>query len=87
MYKSRWRFALEAFIVFLAIIFKPHSVFIQKHYDQGSLGEATENGRIEAKDGGFQFISTSGGGTYDIQSDGNSLVLEGNNWRCELEKN
>lgn len=56
-------------------------------YDQGSYGGATEYGYIE-KVGymAYKFHSTSGGGTYDLRKTIYGVVLEGSNWRCEMNK-
>lgn len=55
-------------------------------YDHGSLGQAVEKGALQKTDAGFKFISGNGGGTYDISIDGSNLLLEGFNWRCEMDK-
>ena len=56
------------------------------NYDHGDLGSATENGTLEKTGYGFQFISASGGGKYEVKVNGSELALEGYNWHCEMEK-
>lgn len=56
-------------------------------YDQGSYGGTTEYGYLE-KDGyeSYKFHSTSGGGIYALRKTIYGVVLEGTNWRCEMNK-
>jgi hypothetical protein len=56
------------------------------NYDHGDFGSATENGTLEKTGDGFQFISASGGGKYEVKVNGSELALEGYNWHCEMEK-
>ena len=55
-------------------------------YNQGDMGGATEKGEIIKSVSGYQFKSTSGGGTYDLSISANKIVLDGNNWHCDMKK-
>ena len=68
-----------------SLTINPNGTAFLKYAQEGD-GMALENGLLNKDGQSLKFKSLNGGGTYDLQVSGKTIVLNGYHWRCVLSK-